>query len=136
MLDALVGELVGSGYAGLTGENVARCAGVHPTTVYRRWVNVEGLIVDQMDRFGTNESPFPDTGSLADDATGLARTNVAFYTDSPHAYTFLETIVAAAARNPRAAETSRVLRRPQRARRRRRRTRHRTQRAELPNPSG
>lgn len=104
MLDALVEELVETGYASLTVENVARRAGVHATTVYRRWGNVEGLIVDQMDRFSSHEIPIPDTGSCLDDLRGLARAIVAFYCDSPQAQTFLETLVAAAASDPQAAE--------------------------------
>ncbi len=107
VLDALVDELIETGYAGLTVESVARRAGVHATTVYRRWGNVEGLIIDELDRFSSHEIPVPDTGSFLGDLTGLARGVVALYTDNPQAHPLLETLVAAATSDPHAAKALR-----------------------------
>ncbi|NUP30468.1 MAG: TetR/AcrR family transcriptional regulator [Streptomycetaceae bacterium] len=104
VLDAVLAELGETGYAGLTMETVARRAGVHVATVYRRWRTVEGLIVDLMTRLGATEIPFPDTGSLAADLRGLARAIVTLYVDNPRIRTVVETIIATATKDPGASE--------------------------------
>lgn len=104
VLDAVFAELGETGYAGLTMENVARRSGVHVTTVYRRWRTVEGLVVDLLTRLGTTELPFPDTGTLADDLRAFSRSIVALYLENATIRALIETVVAAATKNPRAAE--------------------------------
>ncbi|WP_436774535.1 TetR/AcrR family transcriptional regulator [Yinghuangia sp. YIM S09857] len=105
VLGAVSAELGENGYAGLTVENVARRAGVHATTVYRRWQTVEGLVVDLMTTLGATELPFPDTGALADDLQAFARSIVALYEDNTTVRALIETVVAAATRNRAAADT-------------------------------
>ncbi|MEU8133736.1 TetR/AcrR family transcriptional regulator [Streptodolium elevatio] len=104
VLDAVFAELGETGYAGLTMENVARRAGVHVTTVYRRWRTVEGLVVDLLTRLGTTELPFPDAGSLADDLRDFARSIVTLYVENATIRALIETVVAAATKNPRASD--------------------------------
>lgn len=71
VLDAVRAELAESGHEGLTVEGVATRAGVHRTTVYRRWHDVGGLLVDVIDAAGEIDWQPPDTGSLRGDLTAL-----------------------------------------------------------------
>ncbi|MET9358800.1 TetR/AcrR family transcriptional regulator [Streptomyces sp. NPDC006617] len=73
VLDAVRAELAEAGYEGLTVEGVAARAGVHRTTVYRRWRDVGGLLVDVIDAAGEMDWQPPDTGSLRGDLTALNR---------------------------------------------------------------
>ncbi|CAL9658081.1 HTH-type transcriptional regulator AqdR [Streptomyces sp. enrichment culture] len=71
VLDAVRAELAEGGHEGLTMEGVATRAGVHRTTVYRRWRDVGGLLVDVIDAAGETDWQPPDTGSLRGDLTAL-----------------------------------------------------------------
>ncbi|MDH6229412.1 TetR/AcrR family transcriptional regulator [Streptomyces sp. MJP52] len=71
VLDAVRAELTESGHEGLTMEGVATRAGVHRTTVYRRWRDVGGLLADVIDAAGETDWRPPDTGSLRGDLTAL-----------------------------------------------------------------
>ncbi|MFJ6615516.1 TetR/AcrR family transcriptional regulator [Streptomyces sp. NPDC091289] len=71
VLDAVRAELGEHGYEGLTMEGVAARAGVHRTTVYRRWQDVGGLLADVLDAAGEDDWQPPDTGSLRGDLTAL-----------------------------------------------------------------
>ncbi|WP_406290332.1 TetR/AcrR family transcriptional regulator [Embleya sp. NBC_00896] len=104
VLDAVLAELGETGYGGLTMENVARRSGVHVATVYRRWRTVEGLIIDLLTLLGATEVPFPDTGSLSGDLRGLSRSIVALYVDNTRIRSLVESVVASATKNARAAE--------------------------------
>lgn len=73
VLDAVRAELAETGHEGLTVEGVAARAGVHRTTVYRRWRDVGGLLVDVIDAAGETDWRPPDTGSLRGDLTALNR---------------------------------------------------------------
>lgn len=73
VLEATLDELVEAGYAGLSLEAVARRAGVHKTTVYRRWGTREALVLELMRERAAAEVPVPDTGSLRGDLLELAR---------------------------------------------------------------
>src|SRR5262245_7609675 len=74
---ATLAELAESGYSGLTIVTVAKRAGVHKTTLYRRWGTRERLVLEAMlDRAGERIA-VPDTGSLREDLLGLARTAAA-----------------------------------------------------------
>lgn len=71
VLEATFQELAESGYHGLTIDVVARRAGVHKTTVYRRWSSVEGLLADALLETAQQGWDIPDTGTLEDDLTAL-----------------------------------------------------------------
>ncbi|MFB4419727.1 TetR/AcrR family transcriptional regulator [Streptomyces sp. QL37] len=71
VLDAVRAELTENGHEGLTVEGVAARAGVHRTTVYRRWRDVGGLLVDVIGAAGELDWQPPDTGSLRGDLTAL-----------------------------------------------------------------
>jgi AcrR family transcriptional regulator len=72
VLSATLGELTETGYAALTIENVARRAGVHKTTVYRRWKDRESLVVDAVTELAGIRVPFPDLGDISADLHALA----------------------------------------------------------------
>ncbi|WP_067566188.1 TetR/AcrR family transcriptional regulator [Nocardia acidivorans] len=78
VLTAAVTELAEQGYAGFTVENVARRAGVHKTTVYRRWPERDALITDALADSAEAEIPIPDTGSIEADFDALAQGLVAW----------------------------------------------------------
>lgn len=71
VLDAVRAQLAESGHDGLTMEGVATRAGVHRATVYRRWRDVGGLLVDVINAAGEINWQPPDTGSLCGDLTAL-----------------------------------------------------------------
>ena len=71
VLDAVRAELAEGGHQGLTMEGVATRAGVHRATVYRRWRDVGGLLVDVITAAGEVDWQPPDTGSLRGDLAAL-----------------------------------------------------------------
>jgi AcrR family transcriptional regulator len=73
VLAATLAELTAAGYAALTVDNVARRAGVHKTTVYRRWPDRERLVADALIDAIARDMPVPDTGTVEGDLRALAR---------------------------------------------------------------
>lgn len=73
VLAATLAELRDKGYAALTVDGVAQRAGVHKTTVYRRWKDREALVVDALAEHFAADIPTPDTGSIESDLRLLAR---------------------------------------------------------------
>lgn len=71
VLDAVRAELVEHGYDELTVDTVAARAGVHRTTVYRRWRDVGGLLADVFDAARDDDWQPRDTGSLRGDLAAL-----------------------------------------------------------------
>jgi AcrR family transcriptional regulator len=71
VLDAVRAQLVEHGYEELTVDAVAARAGVHRTTVYRRWRDVGGLLADVLDAAGDDDWQPQDTGSLEGDLVAL-----------------------------------------------------------------
>ena len=100
---ATLAELAAHGFRGLTVENVADRSGVHKTTVYRRWGNVEGLIADALELARDEPWPVPDTGSLRDDLRGVARLVQSGFAD-PELGPVSSAFVAAAMQSAEAAE--------------------------------
>ncbi|MBS2017692.1 MAG: TetR/AcrR family transcriptional regulator [Deltaproteobacteria bacterium] len=72
VLDATMAELAEVGYRALRIDDVAARAGVHKTTVYRRWPEKSDLVREALAR-SLGETPAPDTGSFRDDLLALAR---------------------------------------------------------------
>jgi AcrR family transcriptional regulator len=69
VLAATVDVLTEHGLAGTTVGAVARAAGVHETSVYRRWGSREKLILDALTEQVDAAMPVPDTGRVHDDLT-------------------------------------------------------------------
>jgi AcrR family transcriptional regulator len=73
ILDATLDELIHRGYAALSVEAVASRAGVHKTTIYRRWPTLDDLLVDALTTWSLEALPVPDTGSIEADLLALGR---------------------------------------------------------------
>ncbi|MBK3591892.1 MULTISPECIES: TetR/AcrR family transcriptional regulator [Streptomyces] len=67
VLAAAVDILATEGLAGATVAAVARSAGVHETSVYRRWKTRENLILDALTTELDAALPIPDTGDVRED---------------------------------------------------------------------
>lgn len=105
VLDAVRAQLVDHGYDTLTVDAVADRAGVHRTTVYRRWRDVGGLLADVLvDAAGDDWCP-PDTGSLEGDLHALNLEIHAGLTANPPVTAAL---IAASFRSVQAAEALRM----------------------------
>src|SRR6266496_3740796 len=77
VLRAALEELIAVGYPSFSVEGVAERAGVHKTTLYRRWRNRENLLLEAMLEHGRENVPIPDTGSLRSDLLAYAKAIVA-----------------------------------------------------------
>ncbi|WP_198346362.1 MULTISPECIES: TetR/AcrR family transcriptional regulator [Nocardioides] len=80
VLAATLQELGERGYAGMSLEGVAQRAGVHKTTVYRRWATKANLLLDAIATLAESEIPVPDTGDFVEDMRAFARTIAATIT--------------------------------------------------------
>jgi AcrR family transcriptional regulator len=77
VLEATAAVLAEDGYEGLSIEAVADRAGVHKTTVYRRWPTRARLVAEALRERSEQVVPVPDTGSFAGDLEALAISVVA-----------------------------------------------------------
>ncbi len=103
VLEATYAELVKRSYIGMTIENVADRAGVHKTTVYRRWGTVDILIADALDSSRDAGWHAPDTGSIEGDLIAIADEIVQVFTD-PGRRAIPEAVVTAALHSSRARQ--------------------------------
>lgn len=106
VLDATTAELAERGYQGLSVDAVAQRAGVHKTTVYRRWRGPEGLVADALARAAEQPWPIPDTGTLTGDLRALTELVREGFTD-PEAGSVATAFVAAGMQHPDAADALR-----------------------------
>lgn len=97
--------LAEAGYDGLSIEAVADRAGVHKTTVYRRWPTKADLVADALSERSQQHVPVPDTGTLAGDLTALARA-VAANIGSDVGAAMARTLVAASITSTEIADTA------------------------------
>lgn len=106
MLTATIDELAAQGYSALNHESVAARAGVHKTTIYRRWRTKEALVLDAMLEQAAETVAIPDTGSLRGDLLELARRSVAIQT-SPAGEAVVRAVAGHAPTNPGMSGASR-----------------------------
>lgn len=92
------------GYEKMSMDEVATRAGVHKTTVYRRWPTKAQLVFDAVRLRADTNVPVPDTGSLRGDLEALARSVVANLS-SDVGTQYSRTLVAAAATSTELAES-------------------------------
>ncbi|KUM98661.1 TetR family transcriptional regulator [Streptomyces yokosukanensis] len=71
VLAATVDLLATEGLAATTVAAVARAAGVHETSLYRRWKTRENLVFDALATHSDHALPTPDTGHVSTDLTAL-----------------------------------------------------------------
>jgi AcrR family transcriptional regulator len=78
VLAAAFEELAANGFDGATVAGVAKRSGVHETTVYRRWVTRENLLVAALLDRSAEAIPAPDTGSTREDLLAMVRGVIAY----------------------------------------------------------
>ncbi len=103
VLDATLDALVEHGVDKLTVGDVAERAGVHETSIYRRWGSREHLIIDALLTAGRRQLPVPDTGTVRGDLATFAKSLVA-YLGTPLGKALAQAI-AVAADDPALAES-------------------------------
>jgi AcrR family transcriptional regulator len=72
VIDATMAVLRDRGWDRFSVAEVASRAGVHETSIYRRWGTRERLATDALLATGEQDLPVPDTGSLRGDLAGFA----------------------------------------------------------------
>ena len=87
-------------------ENVARRAGVHKTTVYRRWKDRESLVADAVTELAAVRVSFTDSGEINADLRALARSLVRFLA-SPAGQAVIAVTLPDAGRIPEVAAVQR-----------------------------
>ncbi|MEJ2864427.1 TetR-like C-terminal domain-containing protein [Actinomycetospora flava] len=93
VLDAALELLAAHGLEGLKVADVAARAGVHETSIYRRWGTRENLLIDALLE-ATGALTVPDTGSLRDDLVAYA-TDLAAFLATPTGHALEHTLAAA-----------------------------------------
>jgi AcrR family transcriptional regulator len=78
VLSATTDLLTEQGFEGLSIPDVAVRAGVHDTSVYRRWGSKANLVADALLSLERERIPQPDTGTLRGDLIELMRSVAAF----------------------------------------------------------
>jgi len=71
VLRATAELLLTEGLAGTRIADIAARAGVHETSIYRRWGTRNNLIAEALSSHLDNELPLPDTGSTREDLTAF-----------------------------------------------------------------
>jgi AcrR family transcriptional regulator len=82
VLDLALEELARVGFHRLSIPEIADRAGLHKTSVYRRWPTKESLVAAALERAMGHDAPLPDTGSLHGDVLAFALA-AASWADSP-----------------------------------------------------
>lgn len=78
VLDAAAAELTAAGLDHVTIADIAARAGVHETSIYRRWVTKEALLLETAQEQTTGGVSQPDTGSFRGDLVALVLSLDAF----------------------------------------------------------
>ncbi|MDH6286095.1 TetR/AcrR family transcriptional regulator [Rhodococcus opacus] len=102
VLDAALDALHEHGMEGLAVADVASRAGVHETSIYRRWGTRENLMIEALLEEAEEWGQVPDTGSLRDDLIAYAGRLVTYLT-SPVGSAF-DRALAASGDDPAATE--------------------------------
>jgi AcrR family transcriptional regulator len=92
VLDATVEAIRDHGFETLAIKDIATRAGVHETSIYRRWGTREALIIDGLLEDSGQNVPVPDTGSLRTDLTEFAG-RLAAYLDSAHGRALMHLLI-------------------------------------------
>lgn len=106
VLEAVHAELTEHGYDALTVDTVAARAGVHRTTVYRRWRDVGGLLTDIFAAAADIEWHPRDTGCLHGDLAALNQEIQDSLTEEP---SIAAALIAVSFRSDEAARALRQL---------------------------
>jgi AcrR family transcriptional regulator len=107
VLDATLSELAERGWDQVSVETIASRAGVHKTTVYRRWGGKDRLVAEALEAAAERRIQVPDSGDVDRDLRALARAVLAILTSRDGAAT-VRALVAGAQSSP---EVGQVVRR-------------------------
>lgn len=99
VLRAALDALTDQGFEKLTFSEVGRRAGVHATSVQRRWGSRENLLFEAVRGFADQTIKMPDTGSLRSDLIAFSRT-LADYFATPIGGQILQMLVASVENDP------------------------------------
>ena len=99
VLHAALDTLTEQGLEAVTFSEIGRRAGVHATSVQRRWGSRENVLFDAMTAFATDAIRVPNTGSLRGDLIAMSR-SLRKYFASPLGVSILQMIVASADHDP------------------------------------
>jgi AcrR family transcriptional regulator len=77
VLEATLHSLDTQGIENTTINEIAERAGVHETSIYRRWRTREGLILDALLIYSQDQTPVPNTGTLEGDLREYAELHAA-----------------------------------------------------------
>src|SRR6202789_3118751 len=69
--EAVIAELAEVGFGRLTFEGVAERAGTGKSPLYRRWPDTTSLVIDTLEKLGSDPAAYPRTGVLRDDLIGI-----------------------------------------------------------------
>jgi AcrR family transcriptional regulator len=69
--DAVIAELAEVGFGRLSFEGVAERAGTGKSPLYRRWPDTTSLVIDTLEKLGSDPAEYKRTGVLRDDLIGL-----------------------------------------------------------------
>jgi len=69
--DAVIAELAEVGFGRLSFEGVAERAGTGKSPLYRRWPDTTSLVIDTLEKLGSDPAEYRRTGVLRDDLIGL-----------------------------------------------------------------
>jgi AcrR family transcriptional regulator len=105
VFNATLAELLVHGYGTISLEAIAHKAGVHKTTVYRRWRTKEHLVAEALQAAAESLIEVPDSGDVAIDLRSLARAVVAILTTDEGA-----AMVGVLVASPESSELARVSR--------------------------
>jgi AcrR family transcriptional regulator len=73
IFDAVLVELAEVGFGRLTFEGVAERAGTGKSPLYRRWPDTASLVIDTLEKLGSDPDAYERTGRLRDDLIGISR---------------------------------------------------------------
>src|SRR5215216_4425410 len=99
VLDATLDELASRGWDRVSVETIAARAGVHKTTVYRRWGGKDQLVAEALEAEADSRVQVPDSGDIGQDLRALARAVLAILTSRDGAAT-VRALVAGAQGSP------------------------------------
>ncbi|MBJ7329437.1 MAG: TetR/AcrR family transcriptional regulator [Solirubrobacteraceae bacterium] len=93
VLQATMEQLLASGYEELSIGEIADAAGVHRTTIYRRWANKPELVLAAIKEISAAMITVPDTGTVTGDLRQMAG-DIATALSAPEVTRFLRSMVA------------------------------------------
>jgi AcrR family transcriptional regulator len=96
---AAIDELSSRDYHDISLETIAARAGVHKTTLYRRWHTKAELVTQALARAARSRIQVPDTGGVESDLRGLAR-SVGEVLSDPRGAALTRALLAGAATSP------------------------------------